>query len=443
MARRFSKEEKGKEEIYAEEGDSYRRSKQLNTDHHYREVVSLPKGGGRAETKSDHHTGAFHERVDRHGNSFGARVATKQTRVPPPTMTLEKTREETYNWRSKALEKSPDDQMYSSPPYTKRRDLLRERITQRQKPFPQKGLSEWRMKPTTQILSKVHTDAPNATTSHDQGLMIIQGKNQQETSKEQTEEQIINELNEATLLYLNCPDPTEAAARRQRVLAGDAKGQTEETAAGLLRLRGAPGEHRGETPQNHHNPVTVSKEQILQELQEVTKQYLSCADPVEAASKRQRVLAGDAEGLMEKTANSILAVSAEKRRPLSPWERGIRSESPPGIEFDLAMQPSDIEVTPPPAMKRIETNQKDVSILRNQTNRAMEGIYPERLKSIVVSPKGVMGGGAEAAEGAVEVADDEETLQNFQSKAKNGWKKKRTPYQIKTDTGQPKTTSRS
>ncbi|CAN6810652.1 unnamed protein product, partial [Brassica oleracea] len=177
-------------------------------------------------------------------------------------------------------------------------------------------------------------------------------------------EQIINELNEATLLYLNCPDPTEAAARRQRVLAGDAKGQTEETAAGLLRLRGAPGEHRGETLQNHHNPVTVSKEQILQELQEVTKQYLS--------------------------------------------------------------------FTPPPAMKRIETNQKDVSILRNQTNRAMEGIYPERLKSIVVSPKGVMGGGAEAAEGAVEVADDEETLQNFQSKAK------RRPIKLKPTVASPK-----
>ncbi|KAG5390397.1 hypothetical protein IGI04_031938 [Brassica rapa subsp. trilocularis] len=389
---------KPKKETYAEEGDSYRSGKQLTTDHHYRGVVSLPNGGGRAETISVQRTGAFHERIDRHGNSFGARVATKQTRVPPPT--AENTREETYSWRSKALGKAPEDQRGDP---------------SKQKPFPQKGLSEWRKKPNTQTLSKAHTDDPNATTSHDQGLAIVQGKNQQESSKEQTEEQIINELNEATLLYLSCPDPTEAAARRQRVLAGDAKGQTEETAANLLRLRGAPREHGRETPQNHHNPVTISKEHILQELQEVTKQYLSCVDPVEASARRQRVLAGDAEGLLDKTANSILAVSTEQRRPLSPWERGIRSESPPGIDFDLAMQPSDVEVTPPHAMRRIE----DGPILRNQSNRAREGAYPEKLKSIVVSPKGVMGEGAEALESAVEVADDEETLQNFQSKTKS------------------------
>ncbi|CAN7034157.1 unnamed protein product [Brassica rapa subsp. trilocularis] len=79
------------------------------------------------------------------------------------------------------------------------------------------------------------------------------------------------------------------------------------------------------------------------------------------------------------------------------------------------MQPSDVEVTPPHAMRRIE----DGPILRNQSNRAREGAYPEKLKSIVVSPKGVMGEGAEALESAVEVADDEETLQNFQSKTKS------------------------
>lgn len=83
----------------------------------------------------------------------------------------------------------------------------------------------------------------------------------------------------------------------------------------------------------------------MQELQEVTQQYLRCADPVEAAARRLRVLTGDAEGLMDKTANSILAATEEQRRPLSPWELGIKSVSPPGIDFDAAMQPSDVELS--------------------------------------------------------------------------------------------------
>lgn len=44
----------------------------------------------------------------------------------------------------------------------------------------------------------------------------------------------MEDLHEATLQYLSCPDPNEAAARRQRVLLGDAKGQMEETAAGIV-----------------------------------------------------------------------------------------------------------------------------------------------------------------------------------------------------------------
>lgn len=92
---------------------------------------------------------------------------------------------------------------------------------------------------------------------------------------------------------------------------------------------------------------TLTKDQVMQELQDVTRQYLSCADPVEAAARRQKMLASDAEGLMEQTAASILAASADQRRSSSPWERGIRSESPPGINFQVAMQPSDKEDTPP------------------------------------------------------------------------------------------------
>ncbi|KAH0855912.1 hypothetical protein HID58_084173 [Brassica napus] len=109
---------------------------------------------GRVMNRVEQHKSAFHERVDRHGNSFGARAATKQTRVPPPIRTLEKSRGESHNWRSKASERAPEPQGYSSPPYTMRRDIVRETNFPRKNSFPQKGLSEWRMKPATLTCSE-------------------------------------------------------------------------------------------------------------------------------------------------------------------------------------------------------------------------------------------------------------------------------------------------
>ncbi|KAF3502059.1 hypothetical protein F2Q69_00044121 [Brassica cretica] len=44
----------------------------------------------------------------------------------------------------------------------------------------------------------------------------------------------MEELNQVTLQYLSCSDPTEAAARRQRVLMGDAQGQMEEAAYRII-----------------------------------------------------------------------------------------------------------------------------------------------------------------------------------------------------------------
>lgn len=50
----------------------------------------------------------------------------------------------------------------------------------------------------------------------------------------------------------------------------------------------------------------------MEELHEVTRQYLSCPDPVEAAARRQRVHFSDVNGLMEATAASILTTAATK-----------------------------------------------------------------------------------------------------------------------------------
>ena len=52
-------------------------------------------------------------------------------------------------------------------------------------------------------------------------------------------------------------------------------------------------------------------EAVMEELQEVTRQYVSCTDPVKAAARRQRVLTGDARREMEKAA--MLSSSQQKR----------------------------------------------------------------------------------------------------------------------------------
>ncbi|KAF3602576.1 hypothetical protein F2Q69_00033787 [Brassica cretica] len=65
---------------------------------------------------------AFNDRVDRHSNSFGNRVATKQTRVPPPVKAMTDMADTTQNWRSRTHTQEGENQGYVSPPYTNRRD---------------------------------------------------------------------------------------------------------------------------------------------------------------------------------------------------------------------------------------------------------------------------------------------------------------------------------
>ena len=66
-------------------------------------------------------------------------------------------------------------------------------------------------------------------------------------------------------------------------------------------------------------------------MQEVTLQYTSCADPTESAARRQCVLQGEMNGLMEKTVDSIIAAAAARRKGviLGSSSRGdeLRSEN--------------------------------------------------------------------------------------------------------------------
>lgn len=59
-----------------------------------------------------------------------------------------------------------------------------------------------------------------------------------------------------------------------------------------------------------------TSEEVLQELREVTFQYTNVADPVERAARQQRVIHGEEQGLMAKTAANIIAAAAANLAPI-------------------------------------------------------------------------------------------------------------------------------
>ncbi|KAJ4909275.1 Uncharacterized protein Rs2_03896 [Raphanus sativus] len=59
-----------------------------------------------------------------------------------------------------------------------------------------------------------------------------------------------------------------------------------------------------------HAAGIPSREEVIQELVDVTIQYTNCPDPVEREARRHRVLQSNADGIMERTADSIIAAAS-------------------------------------------------------------------------------------------------------------------------------------
>lgn len=128
-------EAKQKDDKNYEHVKMYRSGDHRDLEYRSREITPYSPREGRKVLEKSQPTAAFHERIDRHGNSFGARVETKQTRVPPPAKVLEKSRDEMLSWRNKRVEDESDRLDYNSPPYTKRREPLTGRGLNRRPPF--------------------------------------------------------------------------------------------------------------------------------------------------------------------------------------------------------------------------------------------------------------------------------------------------------------------
>ncbi|KAJ4885660.1 Uncharacterized protein Rs2_35753 [Raphanus sativus] len=56
-------------------------------------------------------------------------------------------------------------------------------------------------------------------------------------------------------------------------------------------------------------PIIPSTEEVLEDLREVTLQYVNCVDPNESAARRRRVIQGETNNLMAETASKIVAAA--------------------------------------------------------------------------------------------------------------------------------------
>ncbi|CAH8344034.1 unnamed protein product [Eruca vesicaria subsp. sativa] len=192
----------------------------------------------------------YQERLDRYGNPFGNRVSTKQTRVPPPPPTETRPgKSDNVTWRKISAEQETNETGYKSPSFTRTRETRDARNGINRPLFPQRETREWRVKNPHQSQNDL---------------------SQQNPTRYQTEDEIRKDLDEATLRYVNHPDPTEAAARRQRVLATDTNGQTEETASYIMRANGIAPDKEKSNYQSPQLDNSSTRDKIFQEVQNAT-----------------------------------------------------------------------------------------------------------------------------------------------------------------------------
>lgn len=305
------------------------------------------KDDNKTLVEKDHDSYQFKARVDRHGNPFGDRVSTKQTRIPPPVNATRGREADSQNWRSTPAR---EDTNYSSPPYTQNRQIS-VRVPQRAKDlFPQRTQEVWRPK---------LVPAPEDPTNHAQKLRLKANQNI-----------IITQ-------------------------------QTEEMGA-------------------------QTREEILEDLHHVTRQYLSCSDPVEAAARKQRVMLSDARGDMDTTVAAIMAGDTSRRQlPLQPSGMGSNPVTPPPIQSYPFQEPLLPE---PPSLYSPQIREEEDAADEVQYNDA--DLTPKatkggsaKLKSIIISPSSPQVEEQQTLQETIQATDKEETLQEFQNKVKRNAKR--------------------
>ncbi|WZZ90126.1 hypothetical protein YC2023_118705 [Brassica napus] len=159
-----------------------------------------------------------------HGSPILLLNLASSKKIPPPPKDLVLRSDKPETWRKISASREPKPHSYTSPPYTKQRDSLTVREQYKRGPFLQRELKEWMVKPST-VAASASQEAKRDKDHQNSRTNLSHQDHQLSTKRHQTKEEIIQDLNEATRLYFSCPDPTEAASRRQRVMIGNAKGR--------------------------------------------------------------------------------------------------------------------------------------------------------------------------------------------------------------------------
>ncbi|KAL0730644.1 hypothetical protein Bca4012_026737 [Brassica carinata] len=253
------------------------------------DAAKSEKNQGRApimQAINTHETQSFKERVP-----FGERISTKQTRNPPPA--ANPNQKANMSWREKPPRN--DGGNYTSPPYAKSRSGIAKPFHKSGDLFPPRNEGWWKPKNVDEV--EVTSKETPTSQEKDYGRRSpIPSENLNETANTlqiPTLEAIMEELNESTRLYVSHADPIEAAARRQRVLTGDALGETEERARAMLEAAREKLLSFKQTGDPNSNPVTPPPENEIFQMDQRGQALMVVSTPSETPEEDQRAIPHD------------------------------------------------------------------------------------------------------------------------------------------------------
>ncbi|CAA7055144.1 unnamed protein product [Microthlaspi erraticum] len=183
----------------------------------------------RYEERNERERG-FHQRYDRHGKPFGDRAQPLRTREVEPRerprgITVEGRPRPRTHWREKTPPRTP--QIGDLRQTLRNREEERRRQRTPTQIWRETGRRRERSPPARE-------DSGTPTNNHPTLERALDFTGIPVPTQVPTEEEVMADLQDVTIRYVNCGDPVESEARRQRVLQGEMEGLMANTAARIV-----------------------------------------------------------------------------------------------------------------------------------------------------------------------------------------------------------------
>ncbi|KAF3525132.1 hypothetical protein F2Q69_00050541 [Brassica cretica] len=180
----------------------------------------------------DRLTSSYRERVDRHGNPFGNRVSLESNRVQGPRNKIAPTSTIDHSYQKyRSIQPEGAAPYNTSPPYV-RSSYQPELVREGSKESQQSSKLQWRSKDTRQ--EDKNKDNSLQTTPTRKTVERHLEASDFPPPHIPTTDEVLEDINEATLRYMNVDDPVERAARQQRVVESELNGMVEETVNNII-----------------------------------------------------------------------------------------------------------------------------------------------------------------------------------------------------------------